>query len=96
MNDPLSPEAVRKHVHIYIRVFAALAALTVVTVGVSSLHLPLVWAILIALSIASFKSSLVAAFFMHLASEKRIIFWLLLLAIPLFLTLLLMPVFDRF
>ena len=96
MSEHLSPEVVRKHVTVYIRVFAALATLTVVTVGVSYLHLPLVWAILIALAIASFKSSLVAAFFMHLVSEKRIIFWLLLPAALFFLTLLLTPVLDRF
>lgn len=95
-SEHLSPEAVKKHVQIYIRVFAALAALTVVTVGVSYLHLPVVWAVVVALIIASIKSSLVAAFFMHLISEKRIIWWLLVLAIPLFLTLLLTPVFDRF
>ena len=64
----------KKHVKIYISVFAALAVLTLVTVAVSYLKLPLRQAVLTALAIAAVKGSLVAAFFMHLISEKQIIF----------------------
>ncbi len=78
------------------RVFSALAILTVVTVSVSYLKLPLRWAILIALAIALFKSSLVAGFFMHLVSEKKVIFWLLILAGFLFIVLLLTPSISHF
>ncbi len=95
MSD-LTPEAVKHHVKIYVRVFVALAILTILTVSVSYLKLPLHWAILIALAIALFKSSLVAGFFMHLVSEKKIIFWLLILAIPLFIILLLTPSISHF
>ena len=42
-------EDVRKHVKIYITVFAALAALTVVTVAVSYLRLPTLPAVVLAL-----------------------------------------------
>lgn len=86
-----SPEEVKKHVKIYIGVFAALAVLTVVTVAVSYLHLPMAWAVVVALVIASFKASLVAGFFMHLFQEKPIIFWILLLTIIFFLHLLIIP-----
>ena len=94
MSD-LSPEAVKHHVKIYVRVFIALAVLTGLTVAVSYLHLPLVLAIGVALSIAAFKSSLVAGFFMHLVSEKKIIFSILILAAFLFLTLLFLPVLSH-
>lgn len=74
-----SHEAIKKHVKVYIIVFAALAVLTVVTVAVSYLHLPTPQAILLALIIASVKASLVALFFMHLISEKKVIFSILIL-----------------
>ena len=87
----LSHEEVKRHVKIYMRVFATLAILTIATVAVSYLHLPLWPAITIALLIAIFKGSLVAAFFMHLFYEKRVIFVILLLAVFFFLFLLLLP-----
>ena len=91
-----SPEAVQKQVQVYIRVFAALAVLTVLTVGVSYLRLPLVIAIVVALSIAAVKSSLVAAFFMHLVSEKKIIYVILGLAFFFFIFLLTYPSLHHF
>lgn len=96
MSEHLTPEAVKKHVQVYVRVFLALAALTAVTVGISYLHMPILWGIVIALVIATFKSSLVAAFFMHLVSEKKIILWLLGIAVPLALFLLVIPVLSHF
>ncbi|MEX0821125.1 MAG: cytochrome C oxidase subunit IV family protein [Rhodothermales bacterium] len=66
-------EEVKKHVRVYISVFAALAILTVVTVGVGYLHLPILPALIAALVIASIKAGLVAAYFMHLVSEERVI-----------------------
>ncbi len=91
-----SPEAVQKQGQSYIRVFAALAALTVVTVGVSYLRLPITIAIVVALSIAIVKSSLVAGFFMHLISEKKIILLILVLAFFFFIFLLTYPSLHRF
>ena len=90
MSD-LSHDAIKKHVRIYIGVFVALAVLTVITVAVSYLHLAVLPAILVALAIATVKSSLVASFFMHLRWEKKIIFWLLLIAAAFFIVLLLLP-----
>ena len=87
-----APEEIKKHVKVYIAVFAALAFLTVVTVAVSYLRLPVLPAILVALTIATIKASLVAAFFMHLISEKAIIFSILTLTFIFFLVLLMLPV----
>lgn len=90
----LTPPEVKKHVKVYVRVFSALAVLTVLTVAVSYLHLPILWAVVIALVIAAFKGSLVAAFFMHLFSEKKIIYVILLVTVFFFLALLFLPVLS--
>src|SRR5688500_18295522 len=72
-----SAEDIKKHVRVYIMVFVALAFLTVVTVAVSYLHLPTPQAVALALVIATIKGSLVAAYFMHLISERAVIYWVL-------------------
>ena len=74
-----SHEEIKKHVKIYVTVFAVLAVLTVITVAVSYLHLPIHEAVFLALAIASIKATLVALFFMHLISEKKVIFSILIL-----------------
>ena len=89
-----SHEEIKKHVKIYISVFAALAALTIVTVAVSYLHLPIYKAVAVALVIASIKASLVALFFMHLISEKQIIFYILALSAIFFAVLLWFPSYS--
>jgi len=87
-------EEIKRHVKVYVSVFVALAFLTVVTVTVSYLHLPMARAVLVALSIATVKGSLVALFFMHLISERQIIFSVLLLTFVFFGVLLLLPTFS--
>ncbi len=82
---------IKEHVSIYIKVFVALAFLTVVTVGVASLHLSKVAAITVALAIATIKGSLVACWFMHLISEKKLIYGVLIFTVLFFLVLLLLP-----
>ena len=72
-----SADEVRRHVRVYLMVFGALAVLTVVTVVVGYLHLPIVPALVVALLIASVKAGLVAAYFMHLVSEESVIYALL-------------------
>ncbi len=84
----------QKHVRIYIMVFVSLMVLTLVTVAVSYLHLPVHQAIAVALVIASVKGSLVACYFMHLISEKKLILWVMLLTVAFFIVLLLVPVFT--
>ena len=86
-----SHEEIRRHVRIYGGVFIALAVLTIVTVTISSWRLALIPAVAAALTIASIKGSLVAGFFMHLSSEKKIIFAILGLTAIFFLVLLIIP-----
>ena len=83
---------VDKHVRTYILIFVALAILTGVTVGVSYLDLSVGASIVLALLIATVKAGLVACYFMHLISEKKLILWVLLLTFSFFLVLLLIPV----
>ena len=85
----------KRHVRLYIGIFAALAVLTVVTVGVSTLPLAAAAGIAAALLIAIVKGSLVASFFMHLAWEKKIIFALLVFTLLFFLILLFLPLLTN-
>ena len=86
-----SVEDIKKHVKVYIMVFAALMVLTVVTVGVAYLALAVPLAITVELIIATVKGSLVASYFMHLVSEKSPIYWTLLLTAAFFLVLMFVP-----
>ena len=88
-----SAEDIKKHVKVYIMVFAALMVLTVVTVGVAYLALAVPLAITVALVIATVKGSLVASYFMHLVSEKSPIYWTLLVTAAFFLVLMFVPLF---
>ena len=83
---------VGKHVRVYITVFIALAFLTVVTVAASYLDVSMPAAIAIALVIASVKASMVACYFMHLISERKLIYSLLILSFFFLLVMLLIPV----
>ena len=86
-------EEIKKHIRVYITVFVALMVLTVVTVGVSYLQLAIPLAITVALIIAMAKGSLVASYFMHLISEKKPIYWALMLTVVFFFVLMLVPLF---
>lgn len=68
------PESVAREVRKYWIVFGTLFALTIVTVLISYLHLPNWAAITLALLVATIKGSLVAAVFMHLISERKLIY----------------------
>ncbi len=79
------------HVKIYVRVFAALLVLTVITVAVTKLELSTGAAIALALFIASIKASLVACYFMHLIDETKMILWILAVTVLFFLFELIIP-----
>jgi len=76
-----SPEAVKKEIRRYLMVLGALGILTLITVGISSLQLPTWQAIALGLAVATIKGSLVAAFFMHLISERKLIYAVLLFTV---------------
>ena len=80
-----------RHVRVYITVFVALMVLTIVTVTVSRFHLPVPIAVTVALLVAIVKGSLVACYFMHLISEKKLIYAVLGLTAVFFVALLALP-----
>jgi cytochrome c oxidase subunit 4 len=84
-----------RHVRIYITVFVALMVLTVVTVAVSRFHFPVPVAVTVALIVALVKGSLVACYFMHLISEKKLIYAVLALTAVFFAALMALPIFTH-
>jgi len=63
------------HVHVhptafYVKIFVALVFFTLVTVGLSRVHLGN-WNFFIAVVVATIKASLVATYFMHLKEDNR-------------------------
>ena len=84
-----------RHVRVYITVFAALMVLTIITVAIARVHLPVPIAVTVALLVATIKGSLVACYFMHLISEKKLILAVLVLTAVFFVALLALPVLTH-
>jgi cytochrome c oxidase subunit 4 len=84
-----------RHVRVYITVFVALMVLTIVTVLISRVHLPIPIAVTLALFVATIKGALVACYFMHLISEKKLIYAVLALTGAFFVALLALPIFTH-
>jgi cytochrome c oxidase subunit IV len=74
MSDEHSHEHIGKHIKVYLLVFYALLVGTVITVAVSYVDLGTTFNVTLALIIASAKAFLVAGYFMHLISEKTLIY----------------------
>ena len=85
-----------RHVRVYITVFVALMVLTIVTVAISYLDLAIPIAVTVALLVAIIKGSLVACYFMHLISEKKLILAVLALTAAFFVVLLALPALTHF
>ena len=86
--DHNSPESIAAEKRKYMIIFGTLAILTVITVLVNRLDVPHWMAIANALAIASVKAGLVAAYFMHLLSERKLIYSVLALTVFFFAVLL--------
>ena len=84
-----------RHVRVYITVFITLMALTIITVAISRVHLPVPIAVTVALLVATIKGSLVACSFMHLISEKKLIYAVLALTAVFFVVLMALPVITH-
>jgi len=84
-----------KHVKVYIIVFVTLMVLTIVTVAIARVHLPVPIAITLAMVVATIKGSLVACYFMHLISEKKLILAVLALTFAFFAVLLALPILTH-
>ena len=95
MSSDHSAVDIDKHVRIYISVFVALMVLTVVTVAISRFHPPVAIAVTIAMLVATIKGSLVACYFMHLISEKKLIYAVMGLTVVFFFVLLALPVITH-
>jgi cytochrome c oxidase subunit 4 len=85
-------EEMDRHIRTYLFVFGSLIVLTLLTVASwKFLELPIGPHIAVALIIATIKATLVACFFMHLISERKLIMGILGLTVFFFFMLLLLP-----
>ena len=88
----MSDHNIQDHIKVYRHIFLALLVFTVITVAISYVHFDLVWVgILVGLLIAGIKGYLVAANFMHLNNEKKMIYWILILTASFLVLLFFMP-----
>ena len=78
----------------YILIGTSLLVLTVLTVWTSYFTVTVGVSIGIALVIATIKGSLVASFFMHLVSEKKLILIVLIITVVFFFALIFLPFSD--
>ncbi len=76
-SHPAHADFHRPNVRAYMFVFTSLLVLTIVTVLVSWLDLPVVAAVFVAMAIATLKASLVLTFFMHLKGERVFVYGIL-------------------
>jgi cytochrome c oxidase subunit 4 len=90
------PEEFKKHLGKYYVVFVALLCLKAITVGVSYLKLNRPLAITVDLIIATVKAGMVAGVFMHLISEKKVIYAVLILTALFFALVLSLPSFTYY
>jgi len=86
-------DAHRPNVKLFVAVFGALMVLTGVTVLVSKFHLPRPQAITLGLIIALVKAGLVAAIFMHLWGENKLIHRML-CVVGFFAAMIIIPIID--
>jgi cytochrome c oxidase subunit IV len=84
-----------RHVKVYITVFVTLMVLTIVTVAIARVHLPVPIAVTLALLVATIKGGLVAGYFMHLVSEKKLILAVMVLTLAFFAVLLALPILTH-
>ena len=95
MDAHAAHDDIRSHVKTYMMVFGALMVLTIITVGVSYVHLPVAGAVTVALIVATIKGSLVALYFMHLLHERKVIYWVLALTVIFFIFLMFVPLLTN-
>ena len=96
MQSTHSPEDIQRHVRGYYLVFFALLVLTGITVVLAKLHLPIGKAVALALAVASVKAGLVAGYFMHLLTERQVLYSILALTGFFFALLLMLPSLTTF
>jgi cytochrome c oxidase subunit 4 len=96
MSEAHSPQDVAKHVKVYILIFIALLIGTIVTVALNYMHFDSVaLTVSIALFVATVKAFLVAGYFMHLMSEKKVIYSILGVTVFFFAAMMYLCVWSR-
>ena len=96
MSDHSQSHDISRHVKIYIVVFVALLIGTVITMAMNYLHFDsMALTVTIALFIATVKAFLVAGFFMHLISEKKAIYAMMLVTMFFFAAMMYLTVWSR-
>ncbi|HJL79096.1 MAG TPA: cytochrome C oxidase subunit IV family protein [Candidatus Marinimicrobia bacterium] len=85
---------IEEHIRVYLTVFGALGALTLLTVAASYMDVSTTVTIFLALTIATVKASLVAGYFMHLITEKQTIIGILCLTFVFFLFCMFIPMIS--
>jgi len=87
---------ISKHVKVYVLVFVALLLGTILTVSMYYCHFEsMAVTITVSLFIATVKASLVAGFFMHLISEKKAIYAILMATVFFFAGMMYLTVWAR-
>jgi cytochrome c oxidase subunit IV len=95
MSDHDSPQEIHKAVRRYLLVFGALIVGTIFTVVASRFPIESVAiTVIIALAIACVKGFLVAGYFMHLISEKKMIYGILIATVFFFAGLMYLTVWS--
>jgi|GEM_PF-716226 len=87
---------IQKEVRKYLFVFAALLCLTLVNAAAHYLHLGTTKTIVLTLFIAVIQASLAAGFFLHLFSEKKLIYGILALTVFLVVMTFTIPFDERY
>lgn len=82
-----SAESIKKETKNYIMIFVIIAALTLITASLALVHLEMSTRIVIALAIATLQGTLSVCYFMHLISEKKLVYSVLILTAVFFVTL---------
>jgi caa(3)-type oxidase subunit IV len=96
-HDEHGAHDVAKHIRAYLMVGATLIVFTAITVFLSYVNFGTQKAnIAVAMLVATFKAGLVAAIFMHLSSEKRIIYRILIFTFFFVLGLFWLTYFARY
>src|ERR1700704_3434402 len=87
---------ISKHIKVYVGVFLALLLGTILTVSMYYIHFErMAVTVTIALFIATIKASLVAGFFMHLVSERKAVYAILLATVFFFVSMMYLTVWAR-
>ena len=71
----------------YFKVFVALLALALLNVFLHQMHFAVATAVILALLVASTQASLAACYFLHLVSEKKLVFIVLAITFSFFLVM---------